>query len=71
GGASRQEKAEERSIATVEAFDAVGRPPGRDPQGGAVAPTVASVRSAGWLAVGGVVMVREFGGAEGSRTLDL
>ncbi len=39
GGASRQEKVEERSTATVEAFDAAGGPPGRDPEGGAVPPT--------------------------------
>ncbi|MEE8272259.1 MAG: hypothetical protein V3R98_11085, partial [Alphaproteobacteria bacterium] len=52
GGPSRLEKAEERSGATVEAFDEAGGPPGRDPQGGAVAQTVASVRNAGYGRIG-------------------
>ncbi len=47
GGPSRQEKAEERSSDTVEAFDAAGGPPGRDPERGSAAQTVASMRSAG------------------------
>ncbi len=39
GGPSRQEKVEERSNATGEAFDAAGGPPARDLAGGAVPPT--------------------------------
>ncbi len=56
GGPSRQEKAEERSNATVEAFDAAGGPPGRDAQylevgGGAVAPTGGVTPLARWICI--------------------